>query len=261
MDTTAACCGHPHQDHIYPDYADEHKHNPVIVCESCYGFPICATMESTQWVAPDGIQYSQQRWRLSNGDLIEEPDTDIRRGLPHTCNVSTPPNVSKLPCKACSLHHAVCLAMNEDCAISANRHNSVYSRRRAFIPTTSSAYPDEWYMWPGGMRIRELSDQAVADMRAHLPFGPISIEEAEHLAVEFDIHPMMVLCIATGRSYKRPEACPPGHPLRLALKDDLTTSQSVREDSRKLRQSVGDDQGWRCKRCNADVSRKGRVSP
>ena len=256
MDTTTACCGHPHRAHIYPDYTEEHKHNPVIVCESCYGFPICATMESIQWTTPDGIQYSQGRWRLSNGDLVEEPDTEIRRSLPHTCNVSTPPNVSTLPCKACSLHHAVCLAMNESCAISANRHSSVY-RLRPFTPTTS-AYPNEWYMWPGGMRIRKLSDQTVADMRECLPFGPISIEEAERFAMEFDVHPRAVLDIASGRSYKRPKAYPPGHPLRLALEEDPTTSQSVREVSRKRRQAVGDAQGWRCKSCDADVSGKGK---
>ena len=259
MDSTTACCGHPHRDHIYPDYTEEHKHNPVIVCKSCYGFPICATVESTQWTAPDGTQYSQQRWRLSNGDLTEEPDTVIyERGLPHTCNVSTPPNVSSLPCKSCSLHRKVCLAMNEGCTIPVNRDSREYRRRRAFTPTPSSAYPNQWYMWPGGMRIGKLSDQTVADMRERLPFGPISIEEAERFAVEFKTHPMMVLYIAAGRSYKRPEACPPGHPLRLVLNDDFTTNQDVREVSPKLRQAVGDDQDWRCVYCNADVSGKGK---
>ena len=261
MDSTTACCGHPHRDHIYPDYTEEHKHSPVIVCESCYGFPICATMESTQWTAPDGTQYSQQRWRLSNGNLTEELDTEIyERGLTHTCNVITPPDVSTLPCKACSLHREVCLAMNEDCTIPANRHSREYRRRRAFTPTPSSPYPIEWYMWPGGMRIGKLSDQAVANMRAHLPFGPISIEEAERFAEEFKTHPMMVLYIAAGRSYKRPEACPPEHPLRLALNEELTTKQNVREVSPKLRQSVGEAQDRRCAYCDTDVSGKGEDS-
>ena len=76
--------------------------------------------------------------------------------------------------------------------------------------------------------------------------------------MEFDVHPGAVLDIASGRSYKRPKAYPPGHPLRLALQEDPTTSQSVREVSRKRRQAVGDVQGWRCKSCDADVSGKGK---
>ena len=103
-----------------------------------------------------------------------------------------------------------------------------------------------------------LDNTLVTEIRASLPFGPMSIPEAEEYASRFNCHPLTILNIATGRSYKRVQACPQDHPLRLALNEEAARKQRIRHAAQKYRQAVGDAQGWKCKYCGKDVSGRGK---
>ena len=116
-------------------------------------------------------------------------------------------------------------------------------------------HPESWQEWS---KSPLLDDEDVAAIRAELPFGPISLHEAEVCASAHQAHPLTILNIAAGRSYRRPKACPDGHPLRLALNAEAAAVQRVCYQAQKHRQAVGDAQGWKCRYCGNDVSGKGR---
>ena len=116
-------------------------------------------------------------------------------------------------------------------------------------------HPESWQEWS---KSPLLDDEDVAVIRAELPFGPISLREAEGFATEHRVHPLTILNIAAGRSYRRPKACPEGHPLMLALNAEAAAVQRVRYRAQRHRQAVGDAQDWRCVYCGRDVSGKGR---
>ena len=86
-------------------------------------------------------------------------------------------------------------------------------------------HPESWQEWS---KSPLLDDEDVAAIRAELPFGPISLREAEVWASAHQVHPLTILNIAAGRSYRRPKACPDGHPLRLALNAEAAAAQRVR---------------------------------
>ena len=116
-------------------------------------------------------------------------------------------------------------------------------------------YPGSWQEW---QRSPRLDDEDVVSIRDELPFGPISLREAEIFATAHQVHPLTILNIAVGRSYRRPKACPEVHPLRLALNAKAAADQRLRYQAQKHRQAVGDTQGWKCRYCGADVSGQGR---
>ena len=101
-------------------------------------------------------------------------------------------------------------------------------------------------------------DEDVAKIRELLPFGPLSLDEAENHALAHSVNPVTILNIASGRSYKRPKACPERHPLRLALNEELAAKERLRYQAQKHRKAVGDAQIWKCKYCGVDVSGKGK---
>ena len=113
--------------------------------------------------------------------------------------------------------------------------------------------------WSSLGRFPRLEDDDAAKIRAELPFGPLSLDEAEDHAERFKVHPLTVLNIAAGRSYCRVKACPEGHPLRLALNAKAAADQRIRYKAQKHRKSVGDAQGWACAICAVDVSGKGKA--
>ena len=119
-------------------------------------------------------------------------------------------------------------------------------------------YPESWQdrdIWPqSGL----LEDSAVAEIRGQLPHGPLLLAEAEDFARLFGIHPMTVVNIATGRSYLRPQACPDGHPLRLALNAEIAAKHRLRYQAQKHRKAVGDAQDWKCLYCGKDISGRGQ---
>ena len=116
-------------------------------------------------------------------------------------------------------------------------------------------YPESWQEWP---RSSLLGDEDIVVIRAEMPFGPISLREAEVFAAAHQVHPLTILNIAAGRSYRRPRACPEGHPLRLALNAEAAVDQRLRYQAQKHRQAVVDAQDWKCRYCGADVFGKGR---
>ena len=123
-----------------------------------------------------------------------------------------------------------------------------------------TSFPDKWRYsngWPL-LPHRDLSDADVATIRNALPFGPLSFEECETHARSFGVHPRTIVNIATGHSFRRPSACPDGHPLRLALNEELAAKERLRYQAQKHRQAVGESQHWKCRYCGADISQKGQ---
>ena len=123
----------------------------------------------------------------------------------------------------------------------------------------ATGLPERWRYnngWP--MSDTRLGDEDVAKIREILPFGPLSLDEVESHALAHSVNPVTILNIASGRSYKRPKACPEGHPLRLALNEALAAKERLRYQAQNHRQTVGDAQDWKCKFCGVDVSGKGK---
>lgn len=119
--------------------------------------------------------------------------------------------------------------------------------------------PERWRYNNGWPRSdTRLDDEDVANIRAILPIGPLSLDEVESHALAHNVNPVTILNIASGRSYMRPKACPEGHPLRLALNEELAAKQRLRYQAQKHRKAVGDTQDWKCNYCGGDVSGKGR---
>lgn len=118
-------------------------------------------------------------------------------------------------------------------------------------------FPEEWHakngIWP---RSGLLEDSLVVEIRAQLPYGPISCTEAELFAEKFNVNPITIIMIATGQSYHRPSACPDGHPLKLAINAENAAKQRLRYQAQKHRKAVGEAQGWKCKYCGHDISGK-----
>ncbi len=105
-----------------------------------------------------------------------------------------------------------------------------------------------------------LTDDQAARIRERIPFGPPNMPLVRQLADEWGINPMTVFNIATGLSYRRPKACPPGHPLRLALNERNAAKQRIRDKVKpSMRKEIGDRQEWRCVYCSADISKRSSI--
>ena len=115
-----------------------------------------------------------------------------------------------------------------------------------------------WRTSDGWPRSRWLADEEVAEIRGALPFGPLTFSQIEEWARSYQLNPMTVLRIASGASYCRPAACPPGHPLRLALNAEAARKQRTRYRASVHRRTVGDAQGWRCRYCDTDIRGRGK---
>ena len=108
-----------------------------------------------------------------------------------------------------------------------------------------------------GDRIRSglLTNEQAAGIRERMPFGPPYVPFALELANELSINYLTVCNIAAGLSYKRPKACPPNHPLRLALNTRNAERQRIRGQVKlATRKAIGDAQNWRCVYCDADIT-------
>ena len=120
-------------------------------------------------------------------------------------------------------------------------------------------YRETWRYSNGWPKGRQLTDAEVASIRANLPFGPLSPDEAETLARQLGVNPITVLNIATGQSFLRIAACPKDHPLRLALNAENARKARIRYQAKKHHQLIGDAQGWKCRYCGSDISGKGQA--
>lgn len=121
-----------------------------------------------------------------------------------------------------------------------------------------SEVPQVWRnrcVWP---KVEKLEDATVASIREAIPYRELTVRECEKYARQFGINPMALVNMAPGRSYKRPKACPVGHPLRIKLNRELAAKQRIRDGAQKYRQSIGEAQDWKCKYCGRDISGKGQ---
>ena len=104
-----------------------------------------------------------------------------------------------------------------------------------------------------------LDDEVVAEIRAEIPYGNIEDSQAIEVATKYSINPMTVINIAAGKSYRRPKACPPCHPLRIELNAVLAARERERAKvSAATRQTIGHAQSWQCVYCGKDISGRGR---
>lgn len=105
-----------------------------------------------------------------------------------------------------------------------------------------------------------LSDEQAANIREAMPFGPPYEAYARVLAEQFGCNFLTVCNIGAGLSYKRPQACPPDHPLRYAINEHNAARQRTRAKvTPQMRKEIGDRQEWRCVYCFRDISK--RASP
>ena len=105
-----------------------------------------------------------------------------------------------------------------------------------------------------------LSDEEACAIRERMPFGPPYAEFAGFVADDWNINVQTVLNIAIGSSYARPKACPPGHPLRLAINAKNAADQKVRDKvKRAMRKEIGERQEWRCVYCQRDISKSSSI--
>ena len=113
---------------------------------------------------------------------------------------------------------------------------------------------------PARNRSGLLSDAQAAQIREAIPFGPPYEPYAKVLAEQFGCNYLTVCNIGAGLSYKRPQACPPDHPLRLAINEHNAERQRIRAQvTPQMRKEIGARQEWRCVYCFQDISK--RASP
>ena len=108
-----------------------------------------------------------------------------------------------------------------------------------------------------GIESRHVDDSEVASIRNSLSFGPPNPLYVLDLARELSLFPISVFRIWAGETFKRPQAFPEWHPMRLNLKAKSGSAQRERYLGQKHRKAVGDAQGWKCKFCQRDISAKG----
>ena len=110
------------------------------------------------------------------------------------------------------------------------------------------------------IRSRLLSDSEAVAIREAMPFGPPWITYAQEIATDMGVNYITVCNIAAGLSYKRPKACPDGHPLRLQLNAVLAARQRLRSQVKPtVRKAMGEAQDWLCVYCGADISKRASI--
>ena len=113
---------------------------------------------------------------------------------------------------------------------------------------------------PARNRSGLLSDAQAAQIREAIPFGPPYEPYAKVLAEQFGCNYLTACNIGAGLSYKRPQACPPEHPLRYAINEHNSERQRIRAlVTPQMRKDIGDRQEWHCVYCFRDISK--RASP
>ena len=113
---------------------------------------------------------------------------------------------------------------------------------------------------PEWKRSGQLSDAQAVQIRQAIPFGPPYEPYAKVLAEQFGCNYLTVCNIGAGLSYKRPQACPPDHPLRYAINKHKADRQRIRAQvTPQMRKEIGGRQEWRCVYCFRDISE--RASP
>ena len=108
-----------------------------------------------------------------------------------------------------------------------------------------------------GIETRQVDDSDVAGIRDMLPFGPPNPVHALNVARELSLFPISVFRIWAGETFKRHQAFPDWHPMRLNLKAKSESAQRERYQAQKHRKAVGEAQDWKCKFCQQDISGKG----
>ena len=108
-----------------------------------------------------------------------------------------------------------------------------------------------------GIEHRQVDDSEVAVIRDTLPFGPPNPVHVMNLSPELGMRPISVFRLWAGETFKRPQAFPDWHPMKLNLKANSAASQRERYAGQKHRKAVGEAQGWKCIFCQQDISAKG----
>ena len=108
---------------------------------------------------------------------------------------------------------------------------------------------------------RLLSDEEAFAIRAYFPkIAEPDGELAIQVANEFQVNVQTVINIATGKSYRRPSACPPGHPLQVALNAELAAKQRTRSKvTSAMRKRLRDAQNGKCAYCLQEFGGKVRA--
>ena len=111
-----------------------------------------------------------------------------------------------------------------------------------------------------GIEARRVDDSDVARTRDRLPFGPPNPLYVLDLSRELRLFPISVFRIWAGETFKRPQAFPEWHPMRLNLKAKSASEQRLRYLGQKHRKAVGEAQDWKCKFCQRDISANGSAA-
>jgi 5-methylcytosine-specific restriction endonuclease McrA len=93
-----------------------------------------------------------------------------------------------------------------------------------------------------------------------MPFGAPYEPFARGVADEMGINFLTVCNIAAGLSYVRRQACPPDHPLRLAVNEKNAAKQRIRDLLKPaMKKEIGERQEWRCVYCQRDISKRSSI--
>lgn len=111
-----------------------------------------------------------------------------------------------------------------------------------------------------GIQRRELPDEEVANIRERLPFGPPSPPFVLELARELHLFPISIFRIWVGATFKRRQAFPKEHPMRLNINADNALKQRERDKINKIDiVPIGQSQEWLCVYCETPLV--GKYSP
>ena len=112
----------------------------------------------------------------------------------------------------------------------------------------------------GYLRSGFLTDAEALLIRERMPHGPPYPDFCNVVGGELGINWMSVFNISAGLSYKRPKACPEGHPLRLVLNERNAAKQRIRDKVKPaMRKEIGERQDWKCVYCGRDISKRSSI--
>ena len=111
-----------------------------------------------------------------------------------------------------------------------------------------------------GIARRQITDAEVAKIRERLPYGPPNPAWVPELALDLQIFPISIFRLWVGATFKRRNAFPKDHPVRLNLNADNAEKQRERDKINRIDiASIGESQGWLCVYCSVKLT--GKLSP
>ena len=107
---------------------------------------------------------------------------------------------------------------------------------------------------------RVISDAEVARIRERLPYGPPNAAWVPELALDLGLFPISIFRLWVGETFKRRNAFPKGHPIRLNINAENAQRQRERDKINRIDiASIGEAQRWLCVHCSVKLT--GKFSP